>query len=342
MGTLKIETTFGRQGNEPSAVQALRIFTTLKARSGSDKKIAILYSANDEQARKFHEAYKKTPQTLPSISGGGQAVVVAELIKLINKDKTLREGQIRILPIATSLRGDQNDLNNSVSVEDIQRDLGAIKQHLADGYDVFGIPKSDNLSQYAIGGSISKFWFTQDYTAIQCEGKPISQGEFVQIQLKGLADGDVEKFDRNFAEAIGSPAEPLSKRLKYDHATDLEKGRMHELRGSRHEFRPATTDGLTGLNEKYLYLTGDHLKTRILSDFKATLDEKKIATPEDVDKAFEQFKSSDEWKVLQKSQGITTAVLGFFHLKKTSSVLACEALVEEKKQNLSQEEPRQG
>lgn len=194
---------------EAAATQAQRVFTYLLDKlKDPTKKIALIYSANNIQAEQLHEEYKDygfkpsdTPEILPDIGGGGQAAFFGELIPLINQkvleDPNTFTRRIRILPIATSLSGGENKTGNCVTLEMINRDLNAIKQHLSEGYDVEGIPSRDG---FAVGGNISKNWYNTLYAGVIDGDKLLSQGEYVQIQLKELAKNTRHELPKSIKE----------------------------------------------------------------------------------------------------------------------------------------------
>lgn len=208
-GTLKIDPELSRKvirtgkgGTiyfESPEAQVARIMVHLREELAADpdKKIALIYAANDGQAKSFHEAYGSSSTQLPQVSGSGQAELFQKLIDEINKDSSLN-GKIRVLPVATSLSGGKNGPGNIVSKDMIQRDLKAIQQHIQDGYDVRGIKGKNG---YAIGGLTSEHWFTQDHAAIQYNGKLYSQGDFVQLQLEALENDPKLDLDQIFDKA---------------------------------------------------------------------------------------------------------------------------------------------
>lgn len=218
-GTLKIDPELSRQvigrgegGTitfESPEAQVARIMVHLRKELADDpdKKIALIYAANDRQANSFHDAYRSSLTQLPQVSGSGQAELFQKLIDEINKDPSLN-GKIRVLPVATSLSGGKNGPGNIVSKEMIQRDLSAIQKHIQDGYDVRGIAKRSYDVQriqssdgYAIGGDTSEHWFTQDHAAIQYNGQLYSQGDFVQLQLEALEKDPHLDLDEIFNKA---------------------------------------------------------------------------------------------------------------------------------------------
>lgn len=180
---------------ESASDQAQRIFDRLKHEitCSPELKIALLYAANNGQAELFHSSYEKNEKYLPQIDGGGQALLFIELIRLINqavKDGELLPGAIRILPIATSLRGNENKKGNTVETWMLDRDLKAVEDHLEAGYRVYGI-RAEAGNGYAIGGGVSKYFYTTEFASVEVgEGldkKTISQGEYLQDGLAALA-----------------------------------------------------------------------------------------------------------------------------------------------------------
>lgn len=197
-GSLKIDTLLSplRDGPNPEFIQgqsqtdlqaraqAQRVFNALKAEisANSNKKIALLYSANKEQADQLHKAMKEG-KPIPDIEGSGQALFFKHLIQLINgeTDPTFK-GKIQILPIATSKTGGENKPGNQVTTDDLNRDLIAIDEHIEQGYDVLGI---QGKKGYGIGGGESKWFYDSGSNPIN--GK--SQGDYVQEQLGLLERG---------------------------------------------------------------------------------------------------------------------------------------------------------
>lgn len=111
----------------------------------------------------------------------------------------------------------------------------------------------------------------------------------------------------------------LSQKYHYEHAT-------HSNANDRAHLFAANIDNFTSLKDKYSDLKGDVLKTEILADFKKALDG--ATDPDVVNSLVEKFTTSDEYKVLEKGQGLLTRVLGL----ETSSIKAFKEMVDAKKQ----------
>lgn len=314
-GSLSLNEALKSGENETAQQQAERIFANLRNQLALDpsKKIALLYAANNDQAQLFHHLYaqQQKKEILPSINGSGQAQLFRHLINLINKETQNHpdfSGKIRILPVATSIHGGENLPGNIVTGPMIQRDLKAIQKHLQKGYDVQGIPNIQQ--QYALGGGASRHWYTKEYSSITHDGKTLSQGDFVQNQLKRL--------EQNINSIIDVPqVKPgiLKEELHYDHAT-LSTSRFHLFKAV-----PSSK-----ISDKYKGLTGDALKTKILSDFKDSLEQ--ITDPALLKDRIETFEKSDEYKILATSQGF----ISWLFNRKTDSITAYEKIINNIKQ----------
>ena len=300
---------------EAARVQAARIFEGLKARLRKEpgKKIALIYAANNKQAKLFHGIYeaRKAKEILPKIVGHGQAELFIELIKLINAE-TLKtpefSGKIRILPVATSLNGDENGPGNIVTREMIDRDLGAIQVHLQNGYDVEGIINDSN-DGYAIGGGRSIHWYKTTYTSIQYKGEDVSQGKYVQAQLAAL--------EKDIKVDLDLKLNPLPTSLKsslgYDYAT-LSDNRFHL-------FSAHASENMKAKFPNYQHIKGDSLKTMILQAFKDSLEN--VVDGVKLASIIHAFKRSDEYAILKRGQGLATRVFAL----KTDSIKAFDKMV---------------
>lgn len=95
-------------------------------------------------------------------------------------------------------------------------------------------------------------------------------------------------------------------------------GRSHRYQLNGNNFKD--------LNIKYKHLKSDRLKTAIMDDIKQQIEH--TETENSLSELIEKFKKSDEYKVLNTSQDITTHIFQYFG-KKTSSVNAFNQMVEE-------------
>lgn len=80
-----------------------------------------------------------------------------------------------------------------------------------------------------------------------------------------------------------------------------------------------------GLGERYTKLSGDHLKSKILKDFKKQLQ--RTNTFEETEKLGDALKETKEYKILQRGQGCLTRL---FRLS-TSSVISFEKMLSKQK-----------
>lgn len=207
------------QTPEQAKAQADRVFAALKQKiqSTPEGKIALLYAANNQQAKELHQARKKG-NPIPRITGSGQAQLFQYLIPMINDDLALK-GKVQILPIATSLNGGNNTQENRVTTADLNRDLSAIKQDIDSGYEVLGIP--GRTGGYAIGGGESKFFY--DKTSNPINGK--SQGEYVQEQLKLLEQSNPLKL----ATDTSTPATPTIEGVYSKLGNETQKQQLQKI-----------------------------------------------------------------------------------------------------------------
>ena len=104
--------------------------------------------------------------------------------------------------------------------------------------------------------------------------------------------------------------------------------------GRRHLFE-ASIDKFESLKETYLDAKGDHLKSLILSNFKTKIDG--IQDVEQFKACVEQFKKSDEYKVLETGQGMTTRLLGL----QTSSSKTFDKMVDARAKEIESSHPGQ-
>ncbi len=306
-------------------LQAARIFNLLneKLKDNPDKKIALIYAANNEQAKLFHLAYEtqKTPEVLPHISGSGQAIFFKALIALINnqnKNVVGFSGKIRILPVATSLFGGENNPGNIVSAEMICRDLEAIQDHLQAGYDVEGIPRGET-EEFAIGGGNSKNWLTTQYATISYDGKTVSQDAYVQARLRRL----IEQSDAKISPPKDQDemASDLRNKLGYRYATPLSsQGRMHLFSADSRR-----------LKAEFAGLTGDALKTAILCSFKNDLEQCQGLDLDALNDKITALEATPEYATLKKGQGLATLLFSL----ETDSIKAFEHIKKEAREKLN-------
>ena len=86
------------------------------------------------------------------------------------------------------------------------------------------------------------------------------------------------------------------------------------------------------LKERYRDAKGDYLKSSILADFQNKIEN--TSSKEELETLVRKFKLSDEYKVLEKGQGLVTKVLGL----ETSSVKALKEMIEAQENNLPTQE----
>jgi len=213
-------TTWPASWNAAETGLTQKIFANLKDRAKKGEKVGLLYSANDVQAQSLHtqnNSGRSPPYKADTIDGDGQAILFRKLIQSINEDTELSAEQkknIRILPIATSLKGssDQNadgtpDETNTVSRTELDRDIKNIQQHIDAGWNVVAPPRVDSKrqrpatpnpnDQFGIGGGYSQaFMSSTKDKKWQENGK--SRNQFVQQELNAIQN----------RLSLGQPAEP--------------------------------------------------------------------------------------------------------------------------------------
>ena len=168
------------------------IFEAVKTQlqADPDKKIALIFSANDDQVRMFQG------NPFPTISGAGQAEIFKQIIELMKAEEAEEEeeeeetdikSRFQILPFATSLHGGNNTITNSVGVTEIVRDLNSIQNALNKNYEVFCLTRQnkDNDTEFSIGGGVSANWINKSCYQVRHydSGKTESQNDFVQNYL---------------------------------------------------------------------------------------------------------------------------------------------------------------
>ncbi|WP_196398903.1 RhoGAP domain-containing protein [Legionella saoudiensis] len=104
----------------------------------------------------------------------------------------------------------------------------------------------------------------------------------------------------------------------------------HEVQSeAENRFHVLSVSG-ENLKEQFQGLKGDLLKSKILLNFKEELEQ---ATSDNIEQIVKSIKSTQEYKVLEKSQGLVTLFFGL----KTSSVKAFDEMVAERKNDLELE-----
>jgi len=114
---------------------------------------------------------------------------------------------------------------------------------------------------------------------------------------------------------------------KYEHqASNESEGRFHLF--------TASASSVKGFKQDYQAMRGDHLKTKILEDFKRQIEN--ISSPKELKTFKDNLENSPEFKVLNTGQGLFTKITGI----KTSSVVALEDMISQKEESLKTPTPR--
>ena len=142
------------------------IWADIQRRIAAGEKVALIYSANDNQAQIIHASNRNGKAVDPNTfrDGAGQAVLFQKLAQKIQQSG--QSDKVRILPVATSQHGGKDDHENKVGKKEIDRDMDAIAQHRADGWSITG-PGSNG--RFSIGGGVSINWPTE--TRADLDGK---------------------------------------------------------------------------------------------------------------------------------------------------------------------------
>lgn len=271
------------------------------------RSVGLIYSANNNQALAIYGGYNK--QTAPEISGGGQALVFAEIAKKINALPPDKQGKVHILPVATSMSGGSDlTLGNAVSKDELDRDLGNIIKHRAANWDILGF-QYQNEGQYAIGGMNSPGFHLQGNFFDETNK---TRGQYVNEVLTKIKDA---KSTEELSKIM-----PVKNEYRYK-----DTDRMHLFSA-----KPGS-----GLEEEYKDLRGDILKTRILENFKNKIND--INSTEKLTELEGEFKNSPEYAILKKGQGLFTKITGI----KTSSIKEVEDMIQQKR-NILQNIERPG
>jgi hypothetical protein len=213
---------------ESPAAQAKRIFEHFVRNSeeiaeftqNPDKKIAFLYAANTEQRKDFRDHYQEGATTLPTVSGGGQAPLFEQLIKLINAEinnGNLQSDQVRVLPIAT-ISYDKDNL--PMDEKTLDEDLALVQQYIQEGYTIYGIPRPEDeigdcvKATYAIGdGAARHHGFYKNTPITTHNGEKMSFGRYVQLRLQDIENGGLPyQLQQPVLAVAGAPLPIISKK----------------------------------------------------------------------------------------------------------------------------------
>lgn len=152
--------------------QAKRLlkFFLIKFEQEPTKKIAITYSANEDQTQQIRLTQARG-MFLEScqISGSNQADVFDKMINLLKSDKayTLLKSKIHVLPVSTMLGYSNNGPNAATAIDQThaKRDLSYIASHCEDDdYQVYVLNTELESNKPAIGGGISRKWLKDEDT----------------------------------------------------------------------------------------------------------------------------------------------------------------------------------
>jgi len=156
----------------------------------------------------------------------------------------------------------------------------------------------------------------------------------VQVRPEVIIKINIEKFlaaqkiEKEKNKAATAPKEPIvpkvhpnkeytAKQLHYQFARFDNTTRTHAF--------TADTSSFQKIKKELCDLKGDALKTKILTDFKASLEG--VLTENELKDKVLNFKKTDEYKILETGQGRTTRFLAL----QTSSAKAVEDIIADQK-----------
>ncbi len=167
------------------------IWTHISQRLNTGKKVAIIYSANNEQAVKFHNSYySRKLDNIISENAKNQAKIFRNIISLIKDER--KYDRVHILPLSTSMRGGNNIGDNVVAEEIIIRDLAVVRDHLKDGWHVIVLTNPPHLQQlhgfeFQIGGfRAANFYNEENLIPFLTDSEALSQGKCVERVLNSF------------------------------------------------------------------------------------------------------------------------------------------------------------
>ena len=204
----------------------------IQPRLAAGKKVAILYAANDDQAKKIMAGYEDGKIDGKMIQGGGQAKPFAKLADKIAAKEM--QSRVHIVPVGTSKSGGLNEDGNQVDLAMMHRYLENIATHLGAGWEVVGM---EHAGRFAIGGGASQYWNEVSPTWIEIDahgyvtqkmadnisdaptgpsdGPPriLSQGQYMQEQLDMLAKSPIKDWPDALQQAYQDGQEEAKKEV---------------------------------------------------------------------------------------------------------------------------------
>lgn len=150
-------------------------------------KVAIIYSANNDQALDVYTHYRCGEKIDRDIKGSGQAQLFGPLIREFYK-KNLSD-RVIILPVATTMEGGKYQ---PVSEREITRDINNIVSHLDSGYHVVALQNPSEKvrergQRYLIGGGVADGFYTNQDRRMFFNDMALTQGRYIERVLNLLA-----------------------------------------------------------------------------------------------------------------------------------------------------------
>ncbi len=171
--------TFQGKSAEQQAREILQRVDELLAEGASG--VGITYSANFDQTQEIRGTYADGGWDTRT-AGANQASVMAAMEALERTDRTDLRGKVRIVPITTMT---YSDFGGMTLDQVIDRDMSAIAELLADGWDVLGWINDPASGRYAVGGGVAASVYQEDPTRALSR----AQSERIQDALAALARG---------------------------------------------------------------------------------------------------------------------------------------------------------
>jgi polyhydroxyalkanoate synthesis regulator phasin len=172
-------------------------------------KIAITYSANNDQALDIINGYKTGEY---SVNGSNQAAVFHLVIEQIKRDSL--QDQIHILPISTC---EHAGGTGTLTQTHIDRDKQNIAKHIGAGWIVLGLQNEDTQKdEYAIGGGVVRGWKStllghDMITAMQ----QMTRGDFSGSLLTAFTAGQTNPDELLMTQEVDEISERSSPLLKH-------------------------------------------------------------------------------------------------------------------------------
>lgn len=153
------------------------------------EKVAITFSANDNQAAAIYESYGNGGKLRGKIRGKNQADAFGRLLDSFPTELLL---QMRLLPFATIKKGGNSE--RVIGAKEIVRDLTNMVQQCEQGWTIVILTNPDNLrkvSRYQIGGGKAIHFYDVTKGCLPYKDEILSFGGFVERIIVDLVHGHI-------------------------------------------------------------------------------------------------------------------------------------------------------